>query len=57
MELIIFLVMAAVTIIPLWTLLPKFDIHKWWSFAALIPLGLIVLLWVMAARSENMGPR
>jgi hypothetical protein len=55
MEFIIFLVMAAVTIIPLWTLLPKFGIHKWWSFAALIPLGLIVLLWIMASRSERMG--
>jgi hypothetical protein len=41
MELHLFLMSRAVTIIPLWTLICRAGsrIHKWWSFAALIPLG------------------
>ncbi len=55
MELLVFAIIAALTIIPLWTLLPHFGINKYWSLAALIPLGLIVLLWVMAGRVRNGG--
>ena len=55
MELLFFLLLAALTIIPLWTLLPYFGINKLWSLAALIPLGLIVLLWIMAGRTRQRG--
>jgi hypothetical protein len=55
MELVVFAIIAALTIIPLWTLLPHFGINKWWSLAALVPLGLIILLWVMAGRVARPG--
>jgi hypothetical protein len=55
MEILFFVVLAALTIIPLWTLLPHFGINKLWSLAALIPLGLIVLLWIMAGKIRNGG--
>ena len=54
MEVVIFLVMVALTIVPLFKLLPAFDINPYWALAALIPLGLIVLLWVMANRLDRL---
>jgi len=53
MQVLWFVVLSALTIVPLFKLLPRFGINAWWSLAALIPLGLIVLLWVMAARVDD----
>jgi len=53
MQILLFVVLGALTVVPLFKLLPQFGIHPWWALAALIPLGLIVLLWVMAARVED----
>ena len=55
MEFIVWLILAAITIVPLFKLLPRFGLHPFWAFAAIIPLGLIVLLWVMAARIDRLG--
>ena len=53
-EFLIFLVIAALTIVPLTKLLPHFGIKPYWAFAALIPVGLLILLWVMATRLQEM---
>ncbi|RBI75302.1 hypothetical protein DQW77_06300 [Roseovarius sp. TE539] len=52
-----FLIIAALVVIPFWRLLPKFGIPNWVSLAAIIPLGAIILLWVMAFKDQIGGDR
>ncbi|MCZ0811923.1 MAG: hypothetical protein ACQEVT_15200 [Pseudomonadota bacterium] len=52
---IFFLVMAVLVVIPFWRLLPKFGIPSWVALVAIIPLGALVLLWVMAFRDKIGG--
>ncbi len=54
MEVVIFLLLAAATVVPLFKLLPGFGMNPYWSLVIVIPLGLIVLLWVMAARMDRL---
>jgi len=54
---IFMLIFAALMIIPLWRLLPQFRIPSWVSLLAIIPFGVIVLLWVMAFRDKLDGGR
>jgi Na+-translocating ferredoxin:NAD+ oxidoreductase RnfE subunit len=54
MEVLIFLLLAAATIVPLFKLLPAYGINPYWSLVIFIPIGLIVLLWVMAARVDRL---
>ena len=53
MEFLLFLVMAALIVIPMFKLLPTYDINPLWALVCVIPLGLIVLLWIMASRSDR----
>lgn len=55
MELILFVALALATAVPLMKLLPRYGIHPFWAAVVIIPLGLIVLLWVMAARMDREG--
>lgn len=55
--LIVMLILAALVVIPFWRLLPKFGIPNWVALAAIIPLGALVLLWVMAFRDRLDGGR
>ncbi|MAU54053.1 MAG: hypothetical protein CMN17_17160 [Roseovarius sp.] len=55
--LIVMLIFAALVVIPFWRLLPKFGIPNWVALAAIIPLGALVLLWVMAFRDRLDGGR
>ncbi|MBK0397774.1 hypothetical protein H0I76_01110 [Limibaculum sp. M0105] len=55
MGLIGFLVISVLLIVPFWKLLPRFGIPSWVALAAIIPLGAIVLLWVMAFRDKLGG--
>ncbi len=54
MEAVIFILLAVLTIIPLFKILPLFGINPYWALVVVIPLGLIVLLWVMAARLDRL---
>lgn len=55
--LIFMVIFAALVVIPFWRLLPKFGIPNWVSLVAIIPLGALVLLWVMAFRDKLDGGR
>ena len=57
MEFIIWLAVTAATIIPMLKLLPHFGVNKNWAFAAVIPLGALVLLWVMAMKLQELERR
>ncbi|MFP4239250.1 hypothetical protein [Rhodosalinus sp.] len=47
------IVIGALVVIPFWRLLPRFGIPAWVSLAAIIPLGALVLLWVMAFKDDG----
>jgi len=57
MEFIVWLIIAALTVIPMLKLLPHFGIESYWAFAGIIPLGALVLLWVMAAKLQELEKR
>ena len=57
MEVLIFLALAVLTVIPLMRLLPLFELNPYWALVVIIPLGLIVLLWVMASRIDRLKGR
>jgi len=49
------LVFAALMVIPFWRLLPKYGIPNWVALVAVIPLGALVLLWVIAFKDKLDG--
>jgi hypothetical protein len=50
MNLLWLLVVGALVVIPFFRLLPQYGINPYWSVVAVVPAGLIILLWVMASR-------
>ena len=46
---------AALLIIPFWRILPRSGIPSWVAIFAFIPLGALVLLWVVAFKDELSG--
>ena len=57
MEFIGWLIVAALTVIPMLRLLPHFGINKNWAFVGIIPLGALALLWWMAMKLQEMERR
>ena len=57
MELLIWIAVAILTIIPLRKLLPHFGVNPNWAFASVIPIAPLVLIWVMAAKLQEMERR
>ena len=55
--LLFFIIMAILVVVPFWRLLPKFGISSWVALVSIIPLGALVLLWVMAFRDKIGGGR
>lgn len=49
------LIVAVVIVIPFWRLMPRFGMPNWLSLVAIIPLGALVLLYVMAFRDSDGG--
>ncbi|MEL6127456.1 MAG: hypothetical protein AAGJ92_08250 [Pseudomonadota bacterium] len=56
MEFLIWLVVTVATVIPMMKLLPHFGYQSYWAFAAVIPLGALVLLWLMAMQVQKGDP-
>ena len=50
-------IMAVLVVVPFWRLLPKFGIPGWVALVSIIPLGALILLWVMAFRDKIDGGR
>ncbi len=49
------LILAALVVIPFWRILPRYDMPSWVALVAIIPLGALVLLWVVAFKDELDG--
>mgnify|MGYP001549625514 CR=1 FL=1 len=52
-ELLVWLAVVVATIIPMTKLLPHFGVHKYWAFAAVLPIFVVILLWVMALKLQE----
>ncbi len=50
------LLVMAVLVAPMWLLLPKFGISKWWSVLAINPAFVFVFVWVLALRDPINTP-
>ena len=48
------IVLSALTAIPMLKLLPFFGVNKYWALACVIPFGTIVLLWVMGMKLNEL---
>lgn len=54
MEVLIWIIFTVLTVVPLFKLLPHFGINRNWAFAAIIPLGVLALLWWMALKLQEL---
>ncbi|WP_299688603.1 hypothetical protein [uncultured Tateyamaria sp.] len=55
---LIWLLVIAATIIPMFKLLPHFGINQYWAFLCVVaPIGQIALLWFMAIRLQDLEKR
>lgn len=57
MDMLIWVVIAAATIIPMFKLLPHFGMSQYWAFFCVLPVGTIVLLWIMAMKLQELEKR
>ena len=47
--------LSAAFVVPFWKLLPQYGIPSWWAAVAVIPIGTLVLLYIMAFVVEPKG--
>ncbi|MFO1106826.1 MAG: hypothetical protein U1E34_12050 [Amaricoccus sp.] len=52
MTLILGLIGMLLIVIPMWKITERAGLSPYWAIACIVPLGLIVLLWVIAYRTE-----
>ena len=56
-EFLIWLAITAATIIPMMKLLPHFGLDAKWAFVCVFPIAVLVLLWIMATKLQEMERR
>ncbi|WP_323783514.1 hypothetical protein [Thalassovita sp.] len=49
------LIIGALIVVPFWRLLPRFGIPNWVAIFTIFPLVALILLWVMAFKSDIDG--
>ncbi len=54
MDMVFWLIVSALTIIPMLKLLPFFGINKWWALVCIVPIGTIGLLWWMGIKLQEL---
>ena len=47
-----FLFLAVLLVVPFWRLLPNYGISKYYSVLAILPVGALILLWILAFRDS-----
>ena len=51
------LIISALTIIPMFKILPHFGINQYWAFACIVPIGTVALLWWIGLKIQEMEQR
>lgn len=54
-NLVWFLVIGVLVIIPFWKLLPKYGFSKYYAVLAIMPAIALVLLWIIAFKDDVEG--
>lgn len=54
-NLIWFLVIGILVVVPFWKLLPRYGVSKYFALLAVIPAIALVLLWIMAFKDDIDG--
>lgn len=47
-----FVILAALVVVPFWRILPRHGIPAWVSLVAILPIGALILLWVVAFKDD-----
>lgn len=50
MELLVGVVALLLVVYPMWKITERSGLNPYWALVCIIPLGLVVLLWVIAMR-------
>ena len=50
-----YLVLAALVVVPFWKILPRHGLQPWFALLALIPIGAIILLWIVAFKDDSIS--
>ena len=45
-----YLILVVLTAIPSWVLLGRIGLSRWWTLLSLVPLGMLIVLWMVAFR-------
>jgi len=51
------ILLSAAFVIPFWKLLPQYGIASPWALVAFVPIGALVLLYIMAFGAKREGGR
>jgi len=43
-----YLLLTVLTAIPAWRLFERTGMSRWWTLLSVVPLGMIIILWVVA---------
>jgi len=54
---VIWAIWTVATVVPMFKLLPHFGIPKGWSVLCILPVGALILLWVMAMKLQELEKR
>jgi len=46
---------AVLLVIPFWRILPKVGLPNWVALAAILPIGALILLWIVAFKDRVSG--
>jgi hypothetical protein len=57
MSILLWLLLAVLTIVPMLKLLPHFGINKLWALAGIFPIGTVALIWWMALKLQDLERR
>ena len=55
-QLVPYLIIVVLTAIPALILFGRTGLSRWWALLSLVPLGMIVILWVVALRHWPVTP-
>ncbi|MCR9125382.1 MAG: hypothetical protein NXH82_04585 [Rhodobacteraceae bacterium] len=56
-EFVVWALFTVATVIPMLKLLPHFGLQKAWAALWVLPVGALILLWVMAMKLQDMERR
>lgn len=47
------IILALLVVVPFWKILPRHGLKSWYAVFAIIPVGAIILLWIIAFKDGN----